>query len=98
VANTEINLISLINTIQERKINIQSLDISNSTISENIFSILNPFIAQGTITSLSMNSVNGNPIMIEGICASLLLNNNLESIKLQLDGTATNSKQLLLIK
>ena len=44
---------------------------------DRVFCSLNPFIAGGHIDKLVMRDMRGDPVMVEGLCGSLLLNTNL---------------------
>ena len=60
-------------------------------IDEKVFQLLNPFIAHGHVTGLGVGAMKGSMLMVEGLCGSLLLNNSLQSISLNLDGTSMDS-------
>ena len=70
---------------------LQSLNIASNTIDEKIFQLLNPFIAHGHVTGLRVGAMKGNMMMVEGLCGSLLLNNSLRDISLNLDCTSMDS-------
>ena len=85
VAGTNLAWSVFINAVQKKSLHISCLDISSHILYDRVFCVLNPFIAGGHINRLAMGDMKGDPIMVEGVCGSLLLNTNLKETSLVLD-------------
>lgn len=75
----------LVVAFQKKELHVRTIDISNHVMYDRVFCSLNPFIAGGHIDKLVMRSMKGDPVMVEGLCGSLLLNTNLTETSLILD-------------
>ena len=85
IAGTNVAWSVLVGAFQKKNLHVRSLDISNHVMYDRVFCSLNPFIAGGHIDRLVMSNMKGDPVMVEGLCGSLLLNNNLTQTSLVLD-------------
>ena len=77
----------LVTALQKREIGVRQLNMSENTIYDKVFCVLNPFIAGGHVVSLGVGAMKGDMTMVEGLCGSLLLNPNLKATSLILDNT-----------
>ena len=85
IAGTNVAWSVLVGAFQKKNLHVRSLDISNHVMYDRVFCSLNPFIAGGHIDRLVMSNMKGDPVMVEGLCGSLLLNTNLTQTSLVLD-------------
>ena len=83
----------LVGAFQKKDLHVRSIDISNHRMYDSVFCSLNPFIAGGHIDKLVMRDMRGDPVMVEGLCGSLLLNTNLTQTSLVLDDLAMECRR-----
>ena len=87
VAGTNITWPVLLSALEQRELRVESLDVSCNALFDKAFCLLNPFIACGHVRNLSIGGMKGDQAMVEGVCASLLLNRNIEACSIVLDDT-----------
>lgn len=87
VAGTNVTWPVLLAALEQRELRVESLDVSGNALFDKAFCLLNPFVAGGHVRHLSIGGMKGDQAMVEGVCASLLLNRNLEECTIVLDDT-----------
>ena len=81
------HVLPLLAALEQRELRVESLDVSGNALFDKAFCLLNPFVAGGHVRHLSIGGMKGDQAMVEGVCASLLLNRNLEECTIVLDDT-----------
>ena len=81
------SVLPLLAALEQRELRVESLDVSGNALFDKAFCLLNPFVAGGHVRHLSIGGMKGDQAMVEGVCASLLLNRNLEECTIVLDDT-----------